>query len=126
MTTNVPRAWVLVKKQLRRRVVTSYGKTQHLQGKSTISFVRSFTKVNISQPPIGFKNQIVFDNIVVYIFFIGQSLIFQKFRQIRSRILQKKKEAILTFFHSGHQFQKARTYVFPFAVVVTFRVEGKL
>ena len=70
MTTNVPRAWVLVKKkQLRRRVVTSYGKTQHLQGKSTISFVRSFTKVNISQPPTGFKNQIVFGNIVVGTFF---------------------------------------------------------
>ena len=35
-----------------------------------------------------------------------------------------KKATLTFFFHSGHQFQKARTYVFPFAVVVTFRVEG--
>ena len=71
MTTNVPRAWVLVKKkQLRRRVVTSYGKTQHLQGKSTISFVRNFTKVNISQPPTGFKHQIAFSNVCRRTFFL--------------------------------------------------------
>ena len=70
MTTNVPRAWVLVKKQLRRRVVTSYGKTQHLQGKSTISFVRSFTKVNIFQPSTVFKNQIVYGNILVGTFLL--------------------------------------------------------